>query len=127
MPIRTLAPGTAAAGTPLRSYEIDLAGSGGTLSNGTVSLGGYDFTLAGVGTSNELNLTIDLADIYADFDGSKHGIEICAKLGSITVNAANSSFGMSRAIARRLLELVLNLRVWRNKHAECSSNIDGTV
>ena len=40
MPIRTIAPGTPAGGTPLRAYEIDLAGSGGTLSNGTVSLGG---------------------------------------------------------------------------------------
>ena len=67
-----------------------------------MSLGGYDFTLAGVGTSNELNLTIDLADIYADFDGSKHGIEICAKLGSITVNAATAHSALA---ARIVLEL----------------------
>ena len=128
MPIRTLAPGTAAAGTPLRSYEIDLAGSGGTLSNGTVSLGGYDFTLAGVGTSNELNLTIDLADIYADFDGSKHGIEICAKLGSITVNAANSSFGMSREDSDGdYWNSCLIYEFGGNKFPECSSNIDGSL
>ena len=127
MPIRTLAPGTAAVGTPLRSYEIDLAGSGGTLSNGTVSLGGYDFTLAGVGTSNELNLTIDLADIYADFDGSKHGIEICAKLGSIAVSAANSTFGIDRRdSSNSYWNSAVIYEFGGNKFSECSSNVDGS-
>ena len=114
-------------GDTLRSYEIDLTGTAGALANGTVSLGGKSWTLAGVGTSNELNLTIDLADIYADFDGSKHGIEICAKLGSIAVSAANSTFGIDRRdSSNSYWNSAVIYEFGGNKFSECSSNVDGS-
>ena len=125
MPIRTIAPGTPAGGTPLRAYEIDLAGSGGTLSNGTVSLGGYDWTLAGVGTSTLISLDLDLTDLYADYDGSVHSVEICAYVSAVNMAQSNGVSGIGRldSTATYRNELLL-YEFGGNAYVQASSRTD---
>lgn len=60
-------------------FEIDLSGTGGVLSNGTLTLSGYDFTLAGVSASSTLvNLYIQPTALLPSYDGAKHSVEIVA-------------------------------------------------
>jgi len=62
------------------SFEFDLSGSGGTLTNGTVTIGGYDFTLGGVGSSYSLYLAIPAADLLSTYDGTTHAVEVVADI-----------------------------------------------
>jgi len=79
MPIRTIASGTPATGVTPRRFEFDLAGTGGSLADGTLSVGGYDWNLDGIGaTSTLLNFYIRPTELYVDYDGSKHSVEIVA-------------------------------------------------
>ena len=48
--------------------EVDFAGSGGALSNGTVSIGGVDWTVAGVGTADRIEIYASLADLIDGYD-----------------------------------------------------------
>lgn len=67
-------------GPPEGRFELDMGGSQGALSNGTVTLGGVDWTLSGVGDTavgSQIKLETPLANIYADYDGAKHTVEIC--------------------------------------------------
>lgn len=98
MPIRTIAPGTPATGD-VTAFEFDLAGSGGTLSDGTISIDGYDFTLTGIGTSTGIFLTLPLADLLASYDGSKHSVEIVADIDRGSWTESASVCGISRRTA----------------------------
>lgn len=80
MPFSVELPASAGAvSVPATSFEIDLSGTGGSLSDGTLSIGGYDWNLDGIGaTSTLLNLYIRPTELYADYDGSKHSVEMVA-------------------------------------------------
>jgi len=98
MPIRTLAAGAAAAAeTTPTSFEIDFSGSGGALSNGTVTLDGHDFTLAGVGSSYNLYFSIPLADLFADYDGTTCTVEATVDMDGVSWTQQYTMFCLKRA------------------------------
>lgn len=82
---------------PEGRFEIDLAGSGGTLSNGTITLGGFDFTLAGIGASSTLmNLYIQPTALLSSYDGAKHSVEIVADVVRNAWSQANTAASVGR-------------------------------
>ena len=89
-------PPTPTPSTPIRGYEIDLAGSGGSLSNGTVSIDGVDWTIGGVGTSTLVYLETDLANFFADYDGSIHSFELTGNVTNATLGDTAGVFGFIR-------------------------------
>ena len=98
MAIRTLTPGTVSGGgTQVRGYELDLAGSGGTLSNGTVTIAGYTWTVYGVGTAAEAGIIISPSDFLGtnsnpEYDGATDTLEACV---AITVQTMGQQFGVT--------------------------------
>lgn len=82
---------------PEGRFEIDFSGSGGALSNGTVTLSGYDFTLAGVGSSYSLYLSIACADLLSTYDGQTHAVEIVADIAKGTWYQNYTAFVIKRS------------------------------
>lgn len=115
----------ATGGAELRSYEIDLRGTSGALSNGAVSLGGRTFTVSGAGTSTRISLDLPLTDLYADYDGSKHTLEICAYVSAINMGQANGVSAVARfdSTATYLNE-VLMYEYGSNKYVQVTSRTD---
>lgn len=114
MPIRTLAAGTAGAPAPApTSFEIDFSGSGGALSNGTVTLDGHDFTLGGVGSSYSLYLAIPAADLLATYDGQTHAVELVADVAKGNWAENNTLFGIKRSSIENSYQLgAANVGFW---------------
>lgn len=132
MPIRTIAPGTPATGDVVRgAFEIDLSGTGGTLSDGTITIGSYDFTLTGIGTSSSIFFTIPLADLFASYDGSKHSVEIIADIDRGTWTEVTSVC----QIARRTTSdasgagnaMMFYASTATSAYFQCLSNYDGSA
>jgi len=74
-------------------YEIDLSGSGGALSDGTVSIGGYDWSVTGIGASStQVEIRINLADIYSDYDGDVHAVEVCTEEYASSTNTEQQAY-----------------------------------
>lgn len=78
---------------PLGRFEIDLSGTGGSLSNGTVSIGGYDWTIIGVGASSgTVEMRVNLADIFSDYDGDVHAVEVCTEEYASSTNTEQQAY-----------------------------------
>jgi len=120
------------------SFEIDFAGSGGALSNGTVTLSGHDFTLGGVGSSYSLYLAIPAADLLATYDGQTHAVELVADVVKGNWNQNYTLFGIKRSSIENSYQLgASNVGFWnmsgfyyRNATEgwqQTSLNFDGSV
>ena len=110
------------------AFEIDLRGSGGTLSNGTVSLGGYNFTISGIAASSSfLRVQIPVASLFADFDGSKHAVEMNAYIPAITMSTTKGVSGLERLDST--LAYINALVLYEDSggvYQQCGVNIDGS-
>ncbi len=131
MPIRTIAPGTPATGD-VTAFEFDLSGTGGSLSNGTISIDGYDFTITGVGTTTGVFISIPLADLLASYDGSKHSVEIVADVDRGTWTQNYSVAGVARRTTIGASTGRYNAMIWyyyttAGAYFQAASDYDGAA
>lgn len=114
-------------GATLRSYEIDLTGSGGTLANGTLSIGGIDWTVFGVGTTTVVGIEANLSSYYADYDGALHGVELTGHVTSLTLDQTNGVFGFLRGDSTvTYFQFMVNYMVGAGTFQQIGSNVDGS-
>jgi hypothetical protein len=98
---------------PEGRFEIDFSGSGGALSNGTVTLSGYDFTLGGVGSSYSLYLAIPAANLLATYDGQNDAIELVADVVKGNWHQNYTLFGIKRSSIENSYQLgASNVGFW---------------
>ena len=114
-------------GDTLRSYEIDLAGTGGTLANGTVTIGGKSWTVGGVGSSNLVYLETDLANFFADYDGSIHDVELTGNVTSATLGDTAGVFGFIRLDSTNTYgQFMINYMVGGSTFQQGGTNVAGS-
>lgn len=119
---------TGGGGATLRSYEIDLTGSGGTLTNGTLAIGGIDWTVFGVGSATKVGIEANLSSYYADYDGALNGVELTGAIPSLTLDQTNGLFGFERRDSTdTYFQFMISYLIGTGTFQQLGTNVDGST